>query len=370
MKTTLLILALLIVATPVSAYSLSNVRIIPDGDLVSGTPVKISFTVNFESAGNYTFNPAHELQLATTLESPEWTRVTGLDGEASKPIIIPGNIVTFYGYDLAYPIGTYEWLNITLEGHAPQFNTTSRTPLLKIGELNGNTLITNSVIEYQRTIIHPDDLKEGIYLAGQDLKTFLQHIEEKKSLGLDVSAAQAQYADAQQSIEFVKTLSAQDYLPALARLNTARNTIIAGEDLLNQEGMQTEIERAIVPLAQTDKIIGWFVGNKSTQNYPGLSDLKIQRQAAANLIDNASLAMNAKAYAIARADAESGFKAANSTYYAALGLQQRAEDPLTPVRENLIWIGLAIAVIVGWLLFRKKKPKRKEKEGGNENVKK
>ena len=359
----ILILAVVSVA---SAFTVENVVISPGDDIVEGESVTAKFSIKITSdldSGLYTFNPGHSVVLVTALNNPTWTRSTVLDGYASQTATISyDRQVTLTGRDLAYPLGTSEIINISVSGTAPKFETSTRVPIASIHELNNASgIIPGSTVDYLRTIIQKNDLPQAIYLIEKDLTTLSSHISRKQAEGIDVSAAQQMYADARQVTDYVKTLPAAEYPNALISLNAAKYSIFNAEDELEKASVQVEIDKALSRVHDTDQVLKWFEGNESTRNYTGLKDIRSQVQVSAGTISSASKSVYAKDFIDARAKAKTGYEQANKTYYAAIALQGRANDPLTPVKENL-WIVIAVIVFAGIaVFFRKKKPEQQEK---------
>jgi len=360
------VFALAFLIAPADAYSITDMIITPADQVVAGDPVTAKFTLNFEGdISGYTFDPAKSLVIGTAIERPQWGRVTILDGFPSKPYdlgietqcVIPG-------WDVAYLPGTYVSVNITLTGIAPTFESTSRFPVVKVKEVDTETgkYIEGTETVFSRTAIQKTDLKGGILLAQKDLETFKNHIAERRVIGVDVSAAEAQANDITEVLNYLASFKQENYIEALPLLAGVREALKNGEDALERSYTGREINRSRTMLDKADSEIAWFTKNESTKNYAGLRGIEIKRKIASTSIRNASEAMTAKDYSLARAQAEQGFRIANETYHETLALKDKAKDPLTPLKDNL-WLVVigGFAVIVGYLFM----PKRRKAENGN-----
>ena len=83
----------------VSAFTLSSVKVDPQGSQPAGTPMTVTFTIAFSSKSNLTFPAANELLLNTNLVNAQWVPVLVLNGmETSLPskkgngLILPGSV--------------------------------------------------------------------------------------------------------------------------------------------------------------------------------------------------------------------------------------------------------------------------------------
>lgn len=351
---TLLILFLLII--PGSAFTLSNVIITPSENIVTGDQVSASFTLRPASFENYTHNPNNTIQFATSLEGPIWTRVTVLQSVQSQTQEIYANTVNMEGWDLAYTAGTTEWINLTVSGRAPNVTVTSTFTVIGLGEYNQQgAILAGTIIKFDKIVISKTDLDSGIHLAELDLKKLRLNIDNSTKKGFDTSGPEALYKEAQNGIDFSRSLPIAKYTLGLERLQEVKTAIKSAEDLLEKVQTQAEIEKVTNLTFRTDQILDWFYGNATM--YSGLKNITANQTTIKSQIVIATGAMNAGQYAPARAQAAVLITSATQTYNDAVALQKRAKDPFTPLWDNL-YLGYGLmGVMVFWLLFRKKKKK-------------
>ena len=354
----ILLLSLLLII-PGSAFTLSNVIITPSENIVTGDQISASFTLKPMQFENYTHNPNNTIQIATTLENPLWTRITVLQGVQSQVQQIPNNIVNIEGWDLAYTAGTGEWINLTLSGRAPTVTNTSTFTVIGIGEYNGQgAIITSSIVKFDKVVISKTDLDSGIHLAERDMKKLRLNIDNATKKGFDTSGAETLYKEAQNGIDFSRSLPIDKYTLGLERLQKVKASIQSAEDLLEKIQTQAEIEKITNLTFRTDQVLDWFYRNAST--YPGLKNITANQTFIKDQTVLITGAMNAGHYAPARAQAAALIPDATKTYNDAIALQNRAKDPLTPLWDNLYLAYGGMGVMVLWLLFRKKKKKVKK----------
>lgn len=354
-----ILLLFLLLIIPGSAFTLSNVIITPSENIVTGDQISASFTLKTMQFENYTHNPNNTIQIATTLENPLWTRITILQGIQSPVQEIRANIVNLEGWDLAYTAGTGEWINLTLSGRAPAVTNTSTFTVIGIGEYNGQgAIISNSITKFDKVVISKTDLNSGIHLAEIDLKKLRLNIDNATKKGFDTSGSETLYKEAQNGIDFSRSLPIDKYTLGLERLQKVKASIQSAEDLLEKIQTQAEIEKITNLTFKTDQVLTWFYRNAST--YPGLKNVTANQTFIKDQIVLITAAMNAGHYAPARAQATALIPDATKTYNDAIALQNRAKDPLTPLWDNL-YLGYGfLGVMVFWLLFRKKKKKIKK----------
>ncbi len=100
-------------------FEVNAVDVNPPGDLGSGNPVTVSFTVNFSGTGNQTFPSAGELQMSTDLDNARWNYTLILDGVENPQPGSGGRTLNVSGWLLSFPPSVRESLNVTLHGTAP-----------------------------------------------------------------------------------------------------------------------------------------------------------------------------------------------------------------------------------------------------------
>ena len=126
----------------VSAFTLSSVKVDPQGSQAAGTPMTVSFTIDFSSKSNLTFPTANELLLSTNLVNAQWVPVLVLNGmETSLPskkgsgLVLPGSYVS-------YPSTEKVQVKGTLTGAMPADSSTDRN-FLKIVEADSGAAVVS-----------------------------------------------------------------------------------------------------------------------------------------------------------------------------------------------------------------------------------
>lgn len=126
----------------VSAFTLSSVKVDPQGSQAAGTPMTVSFTIDFSSKSNLTFPTANELLLSTNLVNAQWVPVLVLNGmETSLPskkgsgLVLPGSYVS-------YPSTEHVQIKGTLTGTMPADSSTDRN-FLKIVEADSGAAVVS-----------------------------------------------------------------------------------------------------------------------------------------------------------------------------------------------------------------------------------
>jgi hypothetical protein len=118
------------------SFEVDSIAVDPAGDLASGTPVTVSFRVNFSETGNETFPSADELQMSTGLENPRWATVLVLDGVENPQPDFTGRVLSLSGWVLSYRPSNAEWLKVTLSGTAPRVTSSANVTLFTVTELD------------------------------------------------------------------------------------------------------------------------------------------------------------------------------------------------------------------------------------------
>ena len=187
-------------------------------------------------------------------------------------------------------------------------------------------------------------------------------------MGIDTSAAEAQYNTANQKINAAQALPSSQFTAALNNLNAATTAITSGEKALDQAWAQNDVTNAHVPIDNTDKMIAYFMGNQSTAKDPKLELIKTKREAAASFISSANDNIANGNYAQARVKAADAYSKGNESYNDALTWQKQAESGWNPLagfagigsvfNSNilLVIIGVIVVVliVVGVIIYRKR----------------
>ena len=367
-----ILLGINIIISSASAYTVSDMSIMPHENIVVGDPIAISFSLTltpkyYPDGKKYSADPDNTIAIVTALDNPVWVRKTVLNGAASMQTVSDGsNVLALEGWDIAYlqssyvAVGNEEMINITLTGNAPNVTSTSTVPFLTISEHDQKgQKIKGSEQVFRQSVINGNDLASALYLAEQDLMAFNASITEKQGTGIDVSAEQLFASSAATSLGIAKQLPPEKYHDALLRLKDVGILISEGETALDRDMAEQEYDRASATLNKVDTVIEWFHMN-STMDYPGLKQVIDRQGNVSRALTSATNAMSEGQYESAREYSNEAFLAANQTYYDALIVQKRAKDPLT-----FFWdfdypiIGIILFTAAAYMLF---KPRKKEKK--------
>ena len=202
-------------------------------------------------------------------------------------------------------------VRVSLEGLAPTVDKTTNKTLIRITEYDGNNkAVTSTQVEKTALVINTGDVTSTIQASDATLQDYRTQIDEKAALGIDTSAAEAKYNEANQKISCPLRPSNQ-YAEALADLNGAKSSIEDGKTVLDKAWAEYEIAAAQVPINNVDSIIGWFKGNSSTANDPQLSTIITKREVAVSYISNANDNIAQGNYVQARQKAQDAFSKGN-----------------------------------------------------------
>jgi len=369
-KCIILMIVLALSIQVVSAFSVSTVTIDPSGNLLPGTPVTVSYKIDFAGDGTNTFPPDDSLQMITDLETPKWTWTLLLNGVENPRPQDGGRMLELGGWDLSYPTkNVEESIRVTLEGKSPTVTATSNKTIIKLQETDSRgAVISSSVVEYTQLIVNTGEIATAISTANSNLQTFRAHIDEKAAMGIDTSAAEAQYNTATQKINAAQALPSSQFTAALNNLNAATNAIASGEKALDQAWAQNDVTNAQVPIDNTDKLIAYFMGNQSTANDAKLVLIKTKREAAASSISGANDAIASGNYAQARVKAADAYSKGNESYNDALTWQKQVESGWNPfgglsgigsffsssILVIVVGVVVVVLIVVGIIIYRKR----------------
>jgi len=367
LKQLILIVALLALVVPAVsvAYTINSMTITPSsGALTPGTAVSVSFTVQ-EPSGQTSTN---DLLMNTQLKSPQWSYIINVNGNPTAPTQASSATVDISGFLLTYKSSDDVTIGVTLSGTAPTVTQTSNQTLIQVWEddSNGNQLGT----PYSQTalVVNTNDITTAIANANSQLSQLKTDIDEKSALGVDTSAAEAQYNTAQSQITQAQALPSSSYSDALNDISTATSTISNGETLLDKAWAESEISAAQGPINNVDQLIAYFQGNASTANDARLSTVINEREIAVSYISTANNFVTTGNYASARSEAEQAYTEGNQSYNDALTFQAAVEATWNPFAGLsgigsifsssvlLIVVGVVVVVliIVGLIIYRKR----------------
>jgi hypothetical protein len=357
------LLALIVPAVSV-AYTVNSMTINPSsGSLTPQTPVSISFTVQ-EPSGQTSTN---DLLMNTALQSPEWSYIINVNGNPTAPTAAASATVDISGFLLTYKSTDDVTVSVTLSGNVPTVTQTSNQTLLQIWEDDSNGNQVGTPYTQSAQVVNTGDITTGIANANSQLSQLKTDIDEKSALGIDTSAAQAQYNTAQTQISRAQSDPTSQYADAMSAISSATSAISNGETLLDKSWAESEIATAQGPVNNVDALIAYFQGNSSTANDPRLSTVITEREIAVSYISAATDFVTNGNYASARSKAEQAYTEGNQSYNDALAFQAAVEaNPFANLfggigsifSSSVLFIGAGVVVvvliIVGVIIYRKR----------------
>jgi hypothetical protein len=365
MKLTIVFLVLLTLIQCVYAYSISQVTVNPSGDLTPGTPVTVSFTIQFGGSGDMTFPTGNTLDFYTDLDNPKWNMVLVLNGIENPQTMDNKKNVFLDDWILQYKTSDYEEnLRVTLQGVAPTVTSTTNKTVVRVQELDSrNNVVSGSMVTISRQIINTFEVTQLIASRESDLQIFRTHIDEKAALEIDTATAEGKYSAARAAINDAKSKPSSEYTAAQASLTNAQNLISEGEKLLNKAWAEKEVSDAQVPLTNVDSVISYIKPNISSTD-PRLSPIISKREVASGFLSTANDEIFAGNYERARDKAKEAFDKANESYNDALDLKNQVSGGFNPVGAIgklfgsgtviIIVIVAVVLIVAGVIIYRKR----------------
>jgi hypothetical protein len=365
-KWIIIAVSLLFCIHAVTAFAVSSITVDPSGSLTPGTPVIVTFKVDFSPSGEETFPSANELQMSTDLDKPSWAYSLVLDGVDAVQPSNTGRVLSVSGWVLSYPASVEEAMKVTLQGTAPTVGQTTNKTMIKLAEYDShNNIISSTVVERTAVIVNIAEVQTKIAEVESTLQTYRSHIDEKSALGIDTASAEAKYSEADQKIKSAKNRPSTQYTLAFSDLNAAQTAITDGEAALDRAWAENEVTNAQIPINNVDNVIAWFKANKSTSDDVQLPAIIAKREVAVSYISTANDEISNGNYAQARAKAQDAFNKGNESYTDALKRQKEIGEgflawlklPNIKLPGGIFLIaGIIVAVlaVVGYVIYRKR----------------
>ena len=312
----LLVICLLILFfQPASGYEVSSVVVDPHGALIPGTPVTATFKVGWDASSGEPFPSENVLDMTTDLTNPRWT-YTSLCVGPDRVIPHTPRMIDI-GPD--EPCQVYDSLRVTLEGRAPTVDSTTNRTIFRINITNSSCPQGSCFsYEYTAVVIDIGATSQEITEADERLRAFVSHIEENASRGIDTSAAEAKYNEAEREIASAHARSLTGYPEILGDLSAVLTAIDEGETALDKAWAEKSVADARERVDRADNVIAWFKGNQSTSNDAQLPAIVDKREVAASYISQAEDAIYEGNYTVARVRAQKAYLKANESYNDAL----------------------------------------------------
>ncbi|MCK9579651.1 MAG: hypothetical protein M0Q92_04280 [Methanoregula sp.] len=363
----IIISAIILFCIPVvSAFTVSSVTIDPAGSLTPGDAVLVSYQIQFPASSGETFPSGSELQMSTDLVNPKWTWTLKLDGIDNPRPTDSGRMLSLGGFELSYPSSMEQSISVTLEGNAPTVEQTTDKIIVRIQEVDSNSnVVASSKVEHTVKVINTGEIKSTIAARNAELQTYRTHIDEKAAIGIDTSVAEVKYNDAKSKIDTATSTPLTQYETAISYLDTATTLIKDGETSLDKAWAEYEVLNAGTPVANADRVIAWFKGNKSTANNAELPPIISKREIAVSYISTANDQIASGQYAQARSKASEAYAKGNESYTEVLALQNEVMTGFDPIgmiggifKSGIVIIVVAVVAIVliavGVIIYRKR----------------
>ena len=164
MKWIIFAIVLLFLVPAVSgSFSVSSITIDPSGSLTPGTPVLVSYKIQFAASGDTTFPSASELQMSTDLDKAKWSYTLILDSIENPRPQESGRMLSLGGWEISYPDEVEESIRVTLEGTVPEVTQTTNKTIIRIVEVDqNNNVVESSRVERTAMVVNINDLKAAI----------------------------------------------------------------------------------------------------------------------------------------------------------------------------------------------------------------
>jgi hypothetical protein len=346
-----------------ASLSVKNIAISPSGDLISGqTSVSASFIVDFIAVGGETFSSSDTLKLSTDLTDAHWTKVLVLDGVDNPQPLDIGPNVNINGWTLSYPSSKTVSLEVSLEGTTPTVKESGEITVFRVADSASEVVKTKNVI-------NPAEIAAAIPSLKSNLASIKATLDQLQADGVDTSAAEAKYNDAMSNVQ--KAESTTNYSNAGTYISQAQKDIADLNTSLKQLQTTDAIERAGVPIDQTDQIITYLQVNKSMSNDARLAPIITKRERAADLLVDARDLSSQGNYDEATNKANEALAKGQEALSDAQSLKTEVDsNPLAGIGNALggaggaiggvlIYIGVIVLIVVvavvGVVLFRRRR---------------
>lgn len=274
----------LLVCPVFASIGVQNMAIKPSGDLISGqTKLTSSFIVDFVPSGGTTFPSENTLQFTSELDNPKWSFVLVQDGiENPRPVVIGPN-VNINGWELSYPSSHKLSMRVNFEGTAPVVTQSEQKILIRVRELNHQgVIVPGTEIVKTAMVLNSAEIQGVTSNTAADLQSLRKILDDLRTQGIDVSAAEIKYNQA--SIALQNAEKTSDYSTAQTYVNNAKTLISEGNVLVRQAHCLAAIDTANIPIEQTDALITYFKVNRNMESDPRLDPIITKREIAAGIM--------------------------------------------------------------------------------------
>jgi hypothetical protein len=363
MRAALLVIGLLFISSQsVSAYSVSPITVDPTGALLQCAPVNATFVISNPTSDTNDYPGAEDIELSTELDRPVWSLILLIDGEQKLFLDQKNSHVLLSNWNLTdFNRNTsHEQIRINLAGTVPRVPQTSNKTIVRILQISAdNNPVAGSVRSAVTVVVNCCMDIECNYLIPLDegLQQFRTDIDRNATMGIDTTAAEAKYSEAEQKIASARALPSTHYVQKFSNLNTAKEAIADGEQALDRASAEKEVADAQELITKPDAIIAQFpIGGRPSdlQNSAGFLAMISNREIAVQYLSTANDQIAAGNYSAAHESIGIALALGNQSYasgleYQKLKFQPTPVVPLSPVCSvfALVIAGFVVACFSG-----------------------
>jgi hypothetical protein len=365
LATLLGIIALICIAS--ATASVGNIQITPSGDLVSGqSRASASFIILLSSSGGYTFDNNHVLSMDTELDNPTWTYSIVMDGIENPSKTEVGPNIHLSGWELSYPSDREISVKVKMEGTAPQVDVSKEQIVFRVRELdNRNAVVSGTEVVKKKMVLNPESIGENATSEAAALANLKERIDRLAAAGVDVSAAETKYSQADAYLRSAQSNS--DYVKAQSDLTQAQNLINDLKSSVPVMEAQKSIADAESTIGQTEELITYFKVNKSMGSDARLMPIIASWDIASERLTTAKDLYSEGKYDEAAKKADEATQKGNEVLATAQDLKEKVDaNPFSAIggmfsglASLALTIGIIIVVVVlvvvAIILFRRRR---------------
>jgi hypothetical protein len=326
-----------------TGYRVSKISIEPDGPLTQGTPVIVSFKVDFPADENgVTFPNDNILQFSTDLDRATWEYYLVLNGREELQPRNTGHVLVIYGEMLNNPGDVEESLVLRLEGKAPAVQHTKNITIIKIQQGGDCGRTIGTIVEYNTMVFNVSEVSQIIGQVQSNLSQFRNHIDEKAAIGINTTDAAIKYQTAKEKFNASLNSSPNHVPDAYNSLIASETAINEGESLLDKAWAGKIVADAENQLNKANNTIDTIHANLSSSNDKRLSRSYAKRDAAISDIALARDKITQGDFPLARGYAYNAYEEANASYNEAVDAEKRIANPLNALPLSLPVTCLAV----------------------------
>ncbi len=341
-----------------AAYDAKSITVNPSGGANPGEDVNAHGDIKFSRTPEV-FDPAHSLRFSTDLTKANWLFKI-IDIETKQPkteFKRTGSSTTITGWELAYPSDSPIYLEVTLEGIAPNASSTPTRTVMKIEELDSSgQLVTGGEFKKEVEVYNPAGISTLLSQREKELADLRTSIDEKIRLGVDVSSVESKYSEAEKAIDDAKN-SPSNYAVAQASLTKAKTSIDEANANLDKVWAQFELDQANQKISNVNGMINYFKVNRSMGSDPRVVEIVSKYESASQSYSSSKTMFEQGNYPQARI-------LANETMNKALEAETLCTRLKADIGEGFSMGGMlpmilgivvvAVLLAVGYVVYKKK----------------